>query len=167
MYLNIKEHNMREFKFRVWSIEEKQFISPNILEVFDESGDLTPFKYIKTGKLNPLYMPVENYIIQQYTGMKDKYGKEIYEGDVIRGIFDFGPAGFKEEILPVHWHNERGYQWDYWRLITIEVLGNLHEWPCHKPKSFDHNGECLTCDAWATDCPFLKFCPSPKLILKQ
>jgi len=36
MYLNIKEHNMREFKFRVWSIEEKQFISPNILEVFDE-----------------------------------------------------------------------------------------------------------------------------------
>ena len=54
---------MREFKFRVWSIEEKQFISPNILEVFDESGDLTAFKYIKTGKLNPLYMPVENYII--------------------------------------------------------------------------------------------------------
>ena len=158
---------MRELKFRVWSIEEKQFISPNILEVFDESGDLTPFKYIKTGKLNPLYMSVENYIIQQYTGMKDKYGKEIYEGDVIRGIFDFGPAGFKEEILPVTWHNERGYQWDYWRLTTIELLGNLHEWPCRKPKSFDHNGECLTCDAWATDCPFLKFSPSPKLILKQ
>jgi hypothetical protein len=99
--------------------------------------------------------------------MKDKYDKLIYEGDVIRGIFDFGPAGFKEEILPVHWHNERGYQWDYWRLMTIEVLGNLHEWPCHKPGSFDHNSECLTCDGWPSDCPFLKFYPSPKLILKQ
>jgi hypothetical protein len=99
--------------------------------------------------------------------MKDKYGKLIYEGDVIRGIFDFGPAGFKEEILPVTWHNERGYQWDYWRLMTIEVLGNKYEWPCRKPGSFDENGECLTCDCWATDCPFLKFCPSPKLILKQ
>lgn len=74
---------MREFKFRVWSIEEKQFISPNILEVFDESGDLTPFKYIKTGKLNPLYIAVENYIIQQYTGLTDKNKNLIYEGDII------------------------------------------------------------------------------------
>ena len=142
---------MRELKYRVYIPENNKFVYFGLNDFDYSYRDLTSDKYP----------------IQQYTGMKDKYGKLIYEGDVIRGIFDFGPAGFKEEILPVHWHNERGYQWDYWRLITIEVLGNLHEWPCHKPKSFDHNGECLTCDAWATDCPFLKFCPSPKLILKQ
>ena len=140
---------MKEYKFRIYSFVSKCFIYFDVYEGVPQG--------IAGGVSEP----------QQYTGLKDKDGKEIYEGDVIRGIFDFGPAGFKEEILPVHWHNERGYQWDYWRLITIEVLGNLHEWPCRKPKSFDHNGECLTCDAWATDCPFLKFCPSPKLILKQ
>jgi hypothetical protein len=142
---------MRELKYRVYIPENNKFVYFGLNDFDYSYRDLTSDKYP----------------IQQYTGMKDKYGKLIYEGDVIRGIFDFGPAGFKEEILPVHWHNERGYQWDYWRLTTIELLGNLHEWPCHKPGSFDHNSECLTCDGWPSDCPFLKFCPSPKLILKQ
>jgi len=132
---------MRELKYRVYIPENNKFVYFGLNDFDYSYRDLTSDKYP----------------IQQYTGMKDKYGKLIYEGDVIRGIFDFGPAGFKEEILPVDWNNERGYQWDYWRLMTIEVLGNEHEWPCHKPKAFDHNSECLTCDAWATQCPFLKF----------
>jgi hypothetical protein len=142
----------RELKYRVYIKETSRY-------VYFSLGD---FDYSKRVANNQSDIPIE-----QYTGMKDKYGKLIYEGDVIRGIFDFGPAGFKEEILPVTWHNERGYQWDYWRLMTIEVLGNLNEWPCRKPGNFDNNGECLTCDCWATDCPFLKFSPSSKLILKQ
>jgi hypothetical protein len=142
---------MRELKYRVYIPEFSKYVY----------FGLNDFDY------SDRYLTSDEYPIQQYTGMKDKYGKLIYEGDVIRGLFDFGPAGFKEEILPVTWHNERGYQWDYWRLMTIEVLGNKHEWPCHKPGSFDHNSECLTCDGWPSDCPFLKFRPSPKLILKQ
>lgn len=141
---------MRELKYRVYIPEFSKYVY----------FGLNDFDY------SDRYLTNDKYPIQQYTGMKDKYGKPIYEGDVIRGLFDFGPAGFKEEILPVTWHNERGYQWDYWRLMTIEVLGNLHEWPCHKPGSFDHNSECLTCDGWPSDCPFLKFCPSRKLTLK-
>ena len=141
---------MRELKYRVYIPEFSKFVY----------FGLNDFDY------SDRYLTSDEYPIQQYTGMKDKYNQPIYEGDVIRGLFDFGPAGFKEEILPVTWHNERGYQWDYWRLMTIEVLGNLNEWPCRKPGNFDNNGECLTCDCWATDCPFLKFSPSPKLILK-
>jgi hypothetical protein len=142
---------MRELKYRVYDPSQKKLLYFDLHNITVADNLLCHY----------------DHPVQQYTGMKDKYNQPIYEGDVIRGIFDFGPAGFKEEILPVTWHNERGYQWDYWRLITIEVLGNLNEWPCHKPGSFDHNSECLTCDAWATDCPFLKFSPSPKLILKQ
>jgi hypothetical protein len=141
----------RELKYRVYIKEASRY-------VYFSLGD---FDYSKRVANNQSDIPIE-----QYTGMMDKYNQPIYEGDVIRGLFDFGPAGFKEEILPVTWHNERGYQWDYWRLMTIEVLGNLNEWPCRKPGSFDENGECLTCDCWATDCPFLKFSSSPKLILK-
>ena len=141
---------MRELKYRVYIPEFSKYVY----------FGLNDFDY------SDRYLTSDKYPIQQYTGMKDKYNQPIYEGDVIRGLFDFGPAGFKEEILPVTWHNERGYQWDYWRLITIEILGNEHEWPCRKPGSFDNNGECLTCDCWATDCPFLKFSSSRKLTLK-
>ena len=141
----------REYKFRVYIREHSKY-------VYFSLGD---FDY------SDRYLHQSDIPVEQFTGMYDKNNKPIYEGDFIRGMFDHGPAGLREEILPVKWSNEDGYQWNYWDLSTIEVVGNEREWPCHKPNSFDQNSECLTCDGWPSDCPFLKFSPSPKLILKQ
>ena len=141
----------RELKFRVYIREYDKYVYFGI-------GD---FNY------SDRYLHQSDIPVEQFTGMYDKNNKPIYEGDFIRGMFDHGPAGYREEILPVKWSNEDGYQWNYWDLSTIEVVGNEREWPCHKPNSFDHNSECLTCDGWPSDCPFLKFSSSPKLILKQ
>ena len=128
---------MRELKFRLWSIEEKQFIAPNILEVFNESGDLTPFKYIKTGKLNPLYMPVENYIIQQYTGLTDKNKNLIYEGDIL----DFTARYKQTGPVPVIYYggsfgciitDDSDFK-EFWNLSHIvqqyypKIVGTVHE----------------------------------------
>jgi len=122
------------FKFRVWDEVNNKFYSQEVLNAL------------------PLNVFLASKHIQQYTGLNDKNGKEVYEGDIIRGMFDFGPAGFKEEILPVNWDNQKGYQWEYWELTTIEVVGNIFQYPC-KP---DHNGECIICDCWLIDCPFIK-----------
>ncbi len=130
----------RELKFRVYIREHSKY-------VYFSLGD---FNY------SDRYLHQSDIPVEQFTGMYDKNNKPIYEGDFIRGQFDHGPAGYREEIAPVIWTNEDSYQWNYWDLSTIEVIGNKHQWPCKKPGSFDHNGECLICDCWATDCPFFK-----------
>jgi len=130
----------RELKFRVYIREHDKY-------AYFSLGD---FDY------SDRYLHQSDIPVEQFTGMYDKNNKPIYEGDFIRGQFDHGPAGYREEIAPVIWTNEDGYQWNYWDLSTIEVIGNKYQWPCKKPGSFDHNGECLICDCWATDCPFFK-----------
>ena len=102
---------MRELKFRVW--DEKYHCWDNSLiicypnEVFKKQGRT----------------------IQLFTGLTDKNNNLIFEGDIVRGMFDFGPTGFIEITLPVSWHDTQGYQWTYWDLLTIEIVGNIFETP--------------------------------------
>lgn len=122
----------REIKFRFWSIDNKQMLSS------DQINSNHAYRYL-TNKNDQ-----RSYIIpMQFTGLHDKNGKEIYEGDIVgSGTGEILWCDL-ECMFKVKWHGEvfkriRG-QNDKYTLngeplfmnahITWEIIGNIYETP--------------------------------------
>jgi uncharacterized phage protein (TIGR01671 family) len=127
------------FKFKFWDKEICQMRYGDI--AIDNEG--YPFVLTEHKKLTVIER-LDNIIPLQSTGLKDKNGKLIYEGDVVKPLSDF-VVGYLGEIkfgkkenyqcFYVDWHTKhpimRGdlYYWLEDKDEGLEVIGNIYENP--------------------------------------
>lgn len=70
---------MREIKFRAWDKVNK-FLT-QVMTLSFRDGKVSTTHYSNGGGV---YLHDDEVVLMQYTGLKDKNGKEIYEGDIIK-----------------------------------------------------------------------------------
>ena len=135
---------MREIKFRAWDGDKKEMILPEYAGKEDfhiqADGQIVETHEYGYERHELTSKRPNSWVLMQYTGLKDKNGKEIYEGDILQDTLTkmqyVVKFGFCKKYAFNGWYVENEYH-NYVTTINgdydtntnsqIEVIGNIYE----------------------------------------
>jgi hypothetical protein len=115
-----KYNQGRDLKFRVWYPNEKKFYYTKVEDTHWQLG--------KNAWDEP-------YVIQQYTGLKDKNNKEIYEGDIVTyHVYNLAEIRYETDrggyIIEWQWSkNQHSHDLNCDSAMVCKIIGNIFENP--------------------------------------
>src|SRR6185437_358813 len=119
---------MREIKFRAWHKEHKKMLTVYVIHQGTYSEGFVKNCQGYAPPNDQYYFKFDQAEWMQYTGLKDKNGKEIYEGDII--MYHFKTKSTNDEFISKVFWDE--YMWltdehSINRINDIEIIGNIYE----------------------------------------
>ena len=110
---------MREIKFRAWYKYGKKMV---------DLYKITPFAVADhNGTMDGLFLPFDNnMILMQFTGLLDKNGKDIFEGDVLKLTHEYDQT---EDKFHLHDFIDDTCYLRMFDMENIEIIGNQYENP--------------------------------------
>lgn len=126
---------MREIKFRAWDKKKKKWLKAgqSLLGYLVAWKSETKFEILGRG----------DYEIMQCTGLYDKNGKEVYEGDIVE-CFQFDDSDFRSKVtykngafgymspcfdMFIGFESNNNFKWHNGKSDRIKVIGNIYENP--------------------------------------
>ena len=122
----------REIKFRAWLKEDKKMVNVKTIDFTDKT-----IRCLKKNEFINAYLlrrvSFDDVELMQYTGVKDKNGKEIYEGDILffrdenmKYVVVWQDAAFIIKSIEIRKYSEKMCWLDDTE-ICCEIVGNIYE----------------------------------------
>lgn len=121
---------MREILFRAKRVDNGEWVKGFLSKsrnIEEKPALLKPcIDYEENGVMMSSIVDPET--VGQYTGLTDKNGNKIFEGDIVSAHGYLGYVSTDTDYWEIHWNNDFNRELYLWK-DTAEVIGNIHDNP--------------------------------------